>query len=62
MIPDDTLRLKTHRLVAGCRTREQALVADRWLTLAFKRDSQLAQFEEYYRSQLARLLAPAVFR
>ena len=62
MIPGDTLRLKTHRLVAGCKTREQALVADRWLTLAFKRDAQLAQFEDYYRSQLARLLTPAVLR
>lgn len=62
MIPDDTLRLKTHRLVAGCRTREQALVADRWLTLAFKRDAKLAEFEAYYRFQLARLLTPTVLR
>jgi hypothetical protein len=46
---------KAHRVVMGCRTPAQAVVAWKWLLLAAKRDSRLRGLLPYYAHELSKL-------
>ena len=50
-----SLVTKSYRLVFGVQTRQQAIVAKRWLALAVKRDPKLLPLAYFYAAHLDRI-------